>query len=206
MSLLLHIVASPKGEASASTRIAYEFIDEWQRQEGGTVRTLSLFDVDLPEFGRTAAEAKFAPLFGDPVTPEHTAAWDPILQHIRDFDEADKIVLSSPMWNGSIPYKLKHYFDLIMQPKVTFSYDREKMQHYGLLRNRPVQLVLTRSSIMPGDFTDFQLPFLRFAFDFMGIRDVRALCAWRTTKYTAEERESYIQSFFEEARAAARNF
>lgn len=207
MTDILHIAVSPKGERSASRRIAEVFLDEAQRADpSARVRHLRLFEADLPEFGADEAAAKFAPLFNETRTPEQERAWARVLEFIADFDRADKIVISSPMWNFSIPYKLKHYFDLIMQPRVTFSYDREKMDHYGLLRNRPVQLILTRSSIMPGDFIDFQLPYMKFALGFVGIRDVRALLAWRTTKPSAEERQAYVESFFEPAREAARIF
>ena len=132
--------------------------------------------------------------------------WARVLAEIERFDSADKILLSSPMWNYSVPYKLKHYLDLLMQPLVTFGYNPETMEHFGMLLNRPVQSILTRSSVQPGDFRDFQLPYLKFAFDCMGLRDVSLLTAWRTTQPTAELREQYVANFEDEAREAARLF
>ena len=207
MTDVLHIAASPKGAQSASRRIAEVFLDEVRRtQPQATVREIALFEAALPEFGGTVVAAKFAPLFGEALSAEQEDAWREVRAAIEDFDRADKIVISCPMWNFGIPYPLKHYIDLLMQPRVTFAYDREKMVHYGLLRNRPVQLVLTRSSTMPGDYADFQTPYLRLVLNYMGLQDVRVLTAWRTTRPTAEEREAYVSSFFEEARAAARVF
>ncbi|MGH6683269.1 MAG: NAD(P)H-dependent oxidoreductase, partial [Pseudolabrys sp.] len=98
------------------------------------------------------------------------------------------------------------YFDVIVQPGLTFSYNREAMRHVGLLKNRPTQLVLTRSSVMPGDFGDFQLPYLKYVLDFVGITDVRVINAWQTTKATADERKAYIDSFIAEASQAAQRF
>ena len=207
MSDVLHIVASPKGEQSVSRRIASVFIDELRKTSpDARVRELVLFDAALPEFGQTESLAKFAPLFGQARSPEQEAAWRGIEAVIADFDRADRVIISAPMWNGGVPYKLKHYFDLIIQPRVTFSYDPKTMLHFGLLRNRPVQLILTRSSIMPGDYADFQLPYLKWALNFIGLQDVRALTAWRTTQPSAEAREAYVTSFFEPAREAARRF
>ena len=207
MTDVLHIVASPKAEHSVSRRLAREFLDELRlRSPDVRVRELVLFETTLPAFGKTEALAKFAPLVGETRTPEQETAWRAVLEVIADFDRAERIVISSPMWNGGIPYPLKHYFDLIMQPRVSFSYDPEKMLHFGLLRNRPVQLILTRSSIMPGDYTDFQLPYLKFALNFIGLQDVRALVAWRTTQPTADARAAYVESFHEQARTAARRF
>ena len=88
--------------------------------------------------------------------------WDEVNDHIKHFDSFDKILVSSPMWNYSVPYPLKHYLDIIVQPGITFGYDPQKMIHIGLLENRTVQLMLTRSSTPPGDYGDFQLPYLRF--------------------------------------------
>ncbi len=207
LASLLHIHASPKGLRSASLRLAQIFLEEVSRLEPETeIRSIDLFAEDLPEFGADAAIAKFAPLFGETRTAEQEAAWAKVLEQIARLDAADRILLSTPMWNYSIPYRLKHYFDIVLQPRVTFGYDREKMLHYGLLRNRPVQLILTRSSVLPGDFADFQLPYLKFAFEMMGMRDLAALVAWRTTRPTPEEREAYVASFEPQAREAAALF
>ena len=36
---------------------------------------------------------------------------------------ADRVLISTPMWNFSIPYKLKQWFDIIVQPGLTFRFD-----------------------------------------------------------------------------------
>ena len=207
MTHVLHIIASPNGSASVSGRLASVFLDELVRVDpSAKISTLSLFDTELPEFGRAAAEAKFAPLLGKQVTREQSEVWQPILECIRQFDQADKIVVSTPMWNGSIPYKLKHYLDVIVQPGISFGYNFDTMQHLGLLKNRPLQLMFSRSSVLLGDLSDFQMPYLRYVFDLIGIRDLRVLAACQTTRRTAEEREAYITSFYQEARDAAARF
>jgi FMN-dependent NADH-azoreductase len=207
LASLLHIHASPKKHRSVSLRLASAFIEEAQRLDPSlVVSRLNVWEEDLPEFGEDAALAKFAPIFGETRTVAQETAWARVLEEIKRFDAADRILISTPMWNFSIPYRLKHYFDLIMQPRVTFGYDREKMLHYGMLRNRPVQLILTRSSVLPGDFVDFQLPYLKFALEYIGLRDISVLAAWRTTRPTAEEREQYVASFEPQARAAAQAF
>ena len=204
---ILHISASPKGERSASRRIAESFIDEYSRQNpDDSIRELNVFDPLPPAFGRVESIRKFAPFFGDAPSEEGEAAWKTILTVIEDFDQADKIILSSPMWNYSIPWALKLYLDNIMQPRITFGYDPTTMEHRGLLRNRPLQLILTRSSTAPGHFVDFQLPYLRFVFDAMGIRDTRVIVADQTTKPSVEEREAYLAFFDDRARIAASEF
>ncbi|WP_426031337.1 FMN-dependent NADH-azoreductase [Caulobacter sp. DWP3-1-3b2] len=204
---ILHISASPKGERSTSERMATAFLEAYaQTHPDDVIRRLNVFEAELPDFGKLHAEAKFAPYFQEDLTPEHLAAWAPVLELIAAFDKADKIVISCPMWNYSVPWRLKLYLDCLVQPGRTFGYDPAKMLHIGLLRNRPVQLLLTRSSTMPGDPNDFQLPYLKFIMTSIGLADVRALSAWQTTKYTPEERAAYVARFEGEAREAASTF
>lgn len=194
MTELLHISASPKGEYSASEKLAEAFLEKYRAQNPShSIRRLNVFEADLPRFGKLHAIAKFAPIFREERTAEQAQLWQEILGIINDFDRADKILLSSPMWNLSIPWALKLYIDCIMQPGVTFGLNRETKIHMGLLRDRPVQFLLTRSSVMPGDYGDFQLPYLRFVFNYIGLHDIRVLSAWQTTKPTREAREAYVQ-------------
>jgi FMN-dependent NADH-azoreductase len=207
MATILYINASPKGDASSCGRIARAFLDAYAAQNpDDTVTAIDLFRYDLPEFGLLEAEAKFAPIYGRALTEEQQAAWARVEQEIELFKSADKIVLAAPMWNLGIPYKLKHYIDILVQPRLTFGYDLKAMTHIGLVPNKPTQFILTRSSVLPGDFSDFQLPYLKYIFDFIGIRDVRVIVAWQTTKPTAEARETYVRSFMDEARDAAQRF
>lgn len=207
MTDILHISASPKGRASHSERLAEAFLNAYRDlHPQAAVRRLNVFDTDLPRFGELHTLAKFAPILGEPRTEAQASAWAEIRALISDFDRADKIVISCPMWNYTVPWAMKLYIDCIFQPGITFSYDRERMVHFGLLKNRPVQMLLTRSSVPPGDYADFQTPYLRFILGGMGLNDIRTLCAWRTTQPTSEARESYIQAFVEQAKAAAAAF
>lgn len=204
---ILHISASPKGDRSMSGRLAAQFLDAYAaRHPDHRVRTIAVFDPLPPRFGEAAALHKFAPFFGEAPTAEGEAAWQDVRALIEDFDRADKILLSCPMWNYSIPWALKLYLDNLVQPRISFGYDPATMQHIGLLRNRPLQLVLTRSSTAPGHFVDFQLPYLRFIFDAIGIRDTRVIVADQTTRPTAEARDAYLASFTPALEAAAAAF
>lgn len=196
MAKLLHIVASPRGRHSNSTQLADWFLSSYRRKHpNDMISVLNVFDAQLPVFAADAAAAKFAPIFGTEMSDAQKTLWKEVEARIAEFDDADKIVISSPMWNFSVPYPLKHYIDILVQPGLTFGYDAESMMHLGLLRNRPVQLLLTRSSIPPGDYGDFQLPYLRYVLGFIGLRDIRTLTAWQITQPTAEARAAYVAEF-----------
>ena len=203
---VLHIIGSPKGEASTSTRIAEAFLEGCLANDPDQkVTTLDVWSADLPAFDRELAIAKLAPIVGEKRTPEQIAEWARVEAVIQDFARFDKIVLSAPMWNFSLPYRLKHYIDLLVQPGITFGLDSE-LQHVGLLHDRPVQLVLTRSSPLPkGSPEDFQLPYLKHIFSFIGLRDVEALVIEGTT-LPAKAREEFIAEQCERARVAGAAF
>ncbi|MBW2282851.1 MAG: NAD(P)H-dependent oxidoreductase [Deltaproteobacteria bacterium] len=203
---VLHVVGSPRGEASVSTRVARAFLDAYaQTRPGHEVTTLDVWTADLPRFDGDLAIAKLAPLVGETRTPQQEAGWARVERVVADFARHDKIVISAPMWNFGLPWELKHYIDLLVQPGLSFGMN-EALEHVGLLADRPVQLVLTRSSPLPeGSPEDFQLPYLRHILGFIGLHDVRSLVVEGTTLRPAA-REELVAKHCDRARAAAADF
>ena len=54
---------------------------------------------------------------------------------------AERVLISTPMWNFSIPYRLKHWIDLITQPALTFTFD-PATGYAPLLTPRPTLVIL----------------------------------------------------------------
>lgn len=205
---ILHIAGSPKGERSASRKLADVFLRRYRAlHPGHEIGGIDVFDAEAnPDFGAVHAIHKLAPLFGEERSEAGTVAWVDTERLIADFDRADKILLSCPMWNYSVPWAVKRYLDHLMQPGRTFGFDPATRQHFGLLRDRPVQFILTRSSTGDDDPGDFQLPYLLHIFRQMGLHDIRVINACKTTKATAPERLAYLDSFTPELEAAAARF
>jgi FMN-dependent NADH-azoreductase len=203
---VLHIIGSPKAEDSTSTRVARAFLDAYQQTHPDhEVTTLDVWTEDLPRFGRELATAKLAPLMGEQRTPQQEEAWQTVKTVIADFASHDKIVISTPMWNFALPYELKHYIDLLVQPGLTFGMNAA-LEHIGLLDDRPVQLVLSRSSPLPENSPqDFLLPYLEHVLGFIGLHDVRVIVIEGTT-LPQSARERLVEDFCESARAAAVDF
>ena len=203
---ILHVIGSPKAEASTSTRIARAFMDAYQdAHPDHEIASLDVWTADLPRFDGDLAIAKLAPLTGERRTPAQEAAWDAVARVVADFAQHDKIVISTPMWNFALPYELKHYIDILVQPGLSFGVNAD-FEHVGLLEDRPVQLVLTRSSSFPeGSPEDFQLPYLKHVLGFIGLRDVKALVVDGTTLPQAA-REELVAKHCKRARAAASDF
>jgi len=65
------------------------------------------------------------------------------------FIAADRYLIATPMWNSGIPYRLKHYVDLIHQPGLLWGLDPDQ-GYYGLLKNKHATMALTSGVYAPG--------------------------------------------------------
>ncbi|PSL56057.1 FMN-dependent NADH-azoreductase [Saccharothrix carnea] len=173
MTTLLHISASPRGEASESLSIARTFLDAYRvSHPGHRVEEFDLWDGTLPAFGPDAVAAKMAVFAGQEPTG---AAWDAVTGTFDRFAAADAYLFSVPMWNAGVPYVLKQFIDVVSQPGLVFGFDPER-GYSGLLKGKKAAVVYT--SAVYGDGrdpafgTDFQRPFFGGWLRWAGITDV----------------------------------
>jgi FMN-dependent NADH-azoreductase len=180
MSTILHIEASPRGARSVSSSLAEEFLAlAAKAQPGVKTAKLPLWEIELPEFGETAMNAKFKTFGGEKLNAEEAAVWKRIEEVFHRFAAGDKYVFSVPMWNFGIPYKLKHFIDVVTQPRLAFSFDPAK-GYQGLLTNRKAVLIAARGgaySGMEGDPLDFQVKYMKTFLGFVGVTDVQTVLA-----------------------------
>jgi FMN-dependent NADH-azoreductase len=179
MAKLLHIQASPMDVLSFSTRTARAFLVAYRAANpGDSIETLDLWKTEVPTFDFMAASGKYKVIRGLPHSKDEAQAWQQVLKTIEHFKSADKVLVSSPMWNFGIPYRLKQYIDVIIQPGQTFAYD-PKTGYSGLVTGRPLQLVLARGGEYPrgsqAASLDYQGPYLESIFGFIGFTDIRTL-------------------------------
>src|SRR3954447_14767179 len=113
MTRLLHISASPRGDASESLGIATHFLDAVRNVRPEVeIDTFDLWDGTLPQFGPAAAGAKMAVFAGQSPTGEQATAWQAAKETFERFDAADEYLFTVPMWNHGIPYILKQFIDV----------------------------------------------------------------------------------------------
>ncbi|HSM82848.1 MAG TPA: NAD(P)H-dependent oxidoreductase [Nodosilinea sp.] len=191
MAKLLYIQASPRGDRSASIAVAEHFIATYQaKNSGDQIETLDLWEANLPEFDGDTINAKYAVLNGQEHTPEEIAAWDAVVKIADQFKAADKILLSLPMWNFSIPYKLKHYIDILAQPGLTFSFTPEE-GYKGLVTGKPLAVIYARGGAYgPGSGAegyDQQSAYVKQIFGFIGFTDIREILVEPTLSPTKDE-------------------
>jgi FMN-dependent NADH-azoreductase len=175
MSKLLYIQASPRGDRSYSLAAADGFVESYRRTHpDDEIVTLNLFDLDMPAFDGDVLNAKYAILNGLAHTDAERSAWEQVVSLIDAFKSADKYVFAVPMWNFSLPYRLKQYIDTIAQPTFTFSFSPEE-GYKGLVTGKPVFIAYARGGeYQPGsegEALDFQTKYLEFILGFIGFTD-----------------------------------
>ncbi len=143
MANLLYVESSPRKQRSASIEVARAFLDAYRASHPGhTMETIDVWNLALPEFDGAAIEAKYAGIEGRERTDEQKRVWKTIESLARPFKEADTIVISAPMWNWGIPYKLKHLIDVVSQKDILFTFDERGL--LGLLTGKKAVLVLAK--------------------------------------------------------------
>ncbi|MEW6709800.1 MAG: NAD(P)H-dependent oxidoreductase, partial [Candidatus Riflebacteria bacterium] len=117
MIKILHIIASPRGNESRTLKISEALIKRLKQQLiDVTVDELNVFAEPLPEMNITRVKGKYRLMSGEELNEEAVKSWKEIVAHINRFMAADIVIVSTPMWNFSLPYRLKHYIDIIAQP------------------------------------------------------------------------------------------
>ena len=179
MKRLLHIIASPREEESRTLQVARAFLDAFaETHPDWVIDELDLSKEDLPSMSDKQVSGKYVLLTGKDLYGRLKESWVEIVQHIERFKTADFYLISTPMWNFSIPYMLKHYIDLIVQPRYLFRYLKNG-QTEGLIKDKKMIVITTRGGQYTGDakMFDFQEPYLRAIFGFVGISNIEFIKA-----------------------------
>jgi len=179
MSKILYIQASPREKRSHCIAVADAFLESYRKDHpNDQVTLLNVFTSNLPVFDGLVVQAKYTILHGQQHSREELAAWKAVEAVIEGFKSADKYVFAVPMWNFGIPYRLKQYIDIIVQPTYTFSFSPAE-GYKGLILGKRAFVAYARGGEYPegtgAQNFDFQKPYLECALGFMGITDVRSV-------------------------------
>jgi len=170
---LLHVEASPRRGDSTSTALAGHFIETLRAAEPGlVVDRLDLWSEPLPDLDGPLLSAKYAVLAGRDLESVEAQAWRKVARLVERLRATDSVLVSTPMWNFGIPYRLKHWIDLVTQPGLSFAFDPAS-GYRPLLAPRPVTVVLSSA----GDYSqgpswgrpDLASPYLHEALRFIGL-------------------------------------
>ena len=158
---LLHVDSSILGQDSASRRLSAAIVASRQAANPRVQRTYrDLAARPLPHLsGGSLARADA----GEAAVAE---------QVLAEFLDADVVVVGAPMYNFAIPSTLKAWIDRLAVAGRTFRYNAQGMAE-GLAGGKQVVVASSRGGFHQARGADFQEPYLRYMFGFMGITDIR---------------------------------
>ncbi|PSK89584.1 FMN-dependent NADH-azoreductase [Taibaiella chishuiensis] len=169
---ILHLVSSPRGEASASIQLGNAIVQQLQaRYPGGTLVTRDLATAPFPHLEEQHLASFFTP--PEARNEAQAAAASPSEQAIAELQQADAIVIGVPMYNFNLPSTLKAWIDHVVRAGLTFSYSEAGPS--GLLQHKKVYLALASGGIYsegPMKTVDFSEPYLRHMLSFIGLSDI----------------------------------
>ncbi|TYT23856.1 FMN-dependent NADH-azoreductase [Luteimonas viscosa] len=156
---LLHIDSSVLGDQSVTRELTAAIVARWRsRVRGLEVQSRDLARDPLPHLsaatlaGSDALEAARG----------ETA--------LREFLEADVVVIGAPMYNFAIPSTLKAWIDRIAVRGRTFRYTENGP--VGLAGGKRVIVATAAGGIHDGQPSDFVEPYLRHTLGFLGVQDI----------------------------------
>ncbi len=209
MERILYIQASPRTQRSHAIAVANVFVGAYVKKHPAVhVATINVFKDNIPAFDGEAVQAKYAIMHGAEHTKEQKDAWARIQRAIEQFMSVDRYIFAVPMWNFGIPYRLKQYIDVIVQPGLTFTVNEKGYE--GLVKGKSAFIVYARGGrYAPGsgaEAYDLQSKYLELILQFIGIRDIRSLRVEPTLAEGPETAQKELEAAIERARSMAGDF
>lgn len=168
MSKVLYIKANIKKAGESRTfKVSDSFIEQYRSNNpNDEIITLDLYKENI-DFLKPE---DLGEIFG---AKNEESRNNPILKYAYQFAEADKYIISAPMWNLSIPAILKAYIDYVSVTGITFKYTAEGP--VGLLKDKKAVHIVSRG----GEYGDAPYEmgdkYLRTILGFFGIQDIKTI-------------------------------
>lgn len=167
---ILHVSCSPRGQASESNRLAHSIIERLLKGEpAARVITRIVGGDTVPHVDSSYATSQQST--ADVSKGGSLALSD---QLIAEVQQADVLVISTPMHNFSLPSALKAWIDHIARVRRTFSIGAQGKT--ALLPDRPVYIAIASGGRFSGERArqpDFLTPYLTAVLNMIGLQDLR---------------------------------
>lgn len=206
MATLLYISVSPRGDRSISRQLGDAAVSSWKaKNPNGRIVERDLAKTALTFVDLDWIQGAFSP--PEYHTESHKKALALSDQLVAELLDADEIILATPMYNFAIPAALKAWIDHVVRAGKTFRYTVSGRPE-GLVADKRVLAIIAsggsyaESSGMTA--LDHEVPYLRFIFGYMGIRDVRFVQAGGTghVQQGKISAEAFLSPYLNEVAAA----
>jgi len=211
MTKVLYITANPKSkEDSYSLSVGSAFIDAYKKTNpNDEIITLDLYKMEVPLIDEIVFSAwgKFAQgQTFEQLTSEEQNKIAVMNNILEQFLSADKYVFVTPLWNFTIPPKMKAYLDNICIAGKTFKYTENGP--VGLLTDKKALHVQARGGVYSsGPAADFEMgdKYINTILNFIGITDKQSIIV-EGVSATPDKAEEIKAGAITRAKEVANNF
>lgn len=179
MPKLLYINASPRAE-SVSNQGAQVFLEALGKNI--EVQHINLFGTALPEVDDAMTSAKLKFMMGSDMSSEESHQWQKVISMAEELKAADYYLMAVPMWNFGLPYRLKHYIDVVNHPNLTFTRDENGPR--GLVGGTATVIYSRGGDYSPKDDQpdplDFQSTYLKAWLTSIGVSPINEVLLQQT--------------------------
>jgi FMN-dependent NADH-azoreductase len=176
MTRLLRIDASSRTTDSISRRYADLFVERWfQTRPNGKLVVRDLAHTPIPHISAMTISAYYTP--PKQMNAEMKSATRLSDELIAELRAADLLLISTAMYNFTVPSALKAWVDQIVRIGHTFSYVPEQ-GFTGLLQGKRAVIVSASGADFSGEAMrsmDFLTPYLKALLGFLGIQSVETI-------------------------------
>lgn len=178
MATVLVITCSPRGERSASRALTTRFAQEWARHHPqDTIRLRDLGHHPVPHVNEMWIVGASASADSQSAASREAVSISDTL--IEELLASDRYVIGVPMYNFNIPSTFKAWIDQIVRAGRTFA--GGPTGYEGLVKGKKALFITTSGGIYapgtPMAEMNFQEPYLRAIFGFIGVTDVKFVVA-----------------------------
>ena len=170
MQTLLRIDASSRKVDSYSRKLADYIEAKWRsKYPTGRVIYRDLVENNIPHIHNDTIAGFYTPV--EKMTKEALQATALSDELIEELKQADELMISSPLYNLTVPSNLKAYIDQVTRVGHTFG-TNDDGSFYGLLKGKNAYLALVKGGSYKGtpmEAYDFQGPYLKAILGHMGI-------------------------------------
>lgn len=172
MKTILHLISSPRQNASVSIKLSETIIEQLQlKYPDSMVTEVNLINENVPHLDAPHLQSFFTPK--DQLTSVDEEAIRYSDQAISQLMAADIIVIGAPLYNFSIHSTLKAWIDHIARAGITFRYTENGPE--GLVKGKDVYLAVASGGVYsdgPYQPYDFVVPYLKAVLGFLGMTAV----------------------------------
>jgi FMN-dependent NADH-azoreductase len=172
---ILHVAANPKPiEESASKQVMMSFFSKISELNAEVeVDNIDLYAAPPPYYSYPEFRNAWFPVLIEGYVPtrEEESAANYALEQAAKLNSADVLVITTPMWNYSVPSILKSWIDHVFSPGMTFTVERDGYKPLHKLK-KVVVIVASGDVYKENDPRDGLSPMIKSMLQDIGVDDV----------------------------------